>query len=78
MQLDLKAEYPRTFRDKYTVKLALDSFNVTNSQFQTGRVQYTQTSASGVGVPPPLNKDYGRPTSFQGPFYARASVRFEF
>jgi hypothetical protein len=78
MQLDLKAEYPRTFRDKYTLKLALDAFNVTNSQFQTGRVQYTQTSAAAVGAPPPLNKDYGRPTSFQGPFYARASVRFEF
>jgi len=78
LQLDLKAEYPRTFHDKYTVKLAMDAFNVTNSKFQTGRVQYTQTPAAGVGVPPPLNQDYGRPTSFQAPFYARASVRFEF
>jgi len=25
-----------------------------------------------------LNLDYGRPTNFQGPFYARATIRFEF
>jgi len=56
----------------------MDMFNVTNSQFTTGRVQYTQTTASAVGVPPPLNLDYNRPTSFQTPFYARGSIRFEF
>ena len=78
LQLDMHAEYPRRFGDKYVVKLAMDMFNVTNSQFETGRVQYTQTSATGVGVPPPLNVDYGRPTSFQTPFYARGQVRFEF
>jgi hypothetical protein len=81
LQLDLHTDYPMPlghFSDKYKLKLAMDMFNVTNSQFQTGRVQYTQTPAAGVGVPPPLNADYGRPTSFQGPFYARGSVRFEF
>jgi hypothetical protein len=56
----------------------MDMFNVTNSQFQSGRIQYTQTTASAVGVPPPLNLDYNRPTAFQTPFYARGSVRFEF
>jgi hypothetical protein len=66
------------FSDKYKFKLAMDMFNVTNSQFTTGRIQYTQTTASAVGVAPPLNLDYKRPTSFQTPFYARGSIRFEF
>lgn len=81
MQLDMHTDYnvPLGSRwEKYRLKLAMDMFNVTNSQFQLGRVQYTQTTASTVGVAPPLNKDYNRPTAFQTPFYARGSVRFEF
>lgn len=78
MQLDFKAEYPRTFHDRYTIKLAMDMFNVTDSKYELSRGQYTQTPASDVGVAPPLNKDYNRPTAFQAPFNARASVRFEF
>lgn len=81
MQLDLHLDYPVPLGsrlERYRLKLAMDMFNATNSQFQTGRVQYTQTSATSVGVPPPLNLDYNRPTSFQTPFYARGSVRFEF
>lgn len=81
-QLDLHLDYPvplgSHFAERYRLKLAMDTFNVANSQFQTGRVQYLQTSASAVGSAPALNVDYGRPTSFQGPFYARGSVRFEF
>ena len=49
MQLDLHTEYPKKFGEKFVLKLAMDMFNMTNSQFQTGRVQYTQTSAAGVG-----------------------------
>ena len=56
----------------------MDMFNVTNSQFQTGRIQYLQTPAAGVGLAPPLNRDYNRPSSWQTPLYARGSVRFEF
>jgi hypothetical protein len=78
VQLDLKAEYPMTIKEKYTLKFGMDMFNVTNSQYELSRVQYTQTAASGVGVPPNLNVDYGRPTAFQGPFYARAVIRMEF
>jgi len=81
VQLDMKGEYALTLHENKVLKLALDAFNVTNSQFITGKVQYTQQPASGypvVGGAPPLNLDYGRPTSFQGPFYARATVRFEF
>jgi hypothetical protein len=77
-QLDLKAEYPMTLKEKYTLKVGMDMFNVTNSQFQLSRVQYTQTNASGIGVAPNLNVDYGRPTAFTPPFYARAQIRFEF
>ncbi len=78
MQLDLHADYPITFKEKYSVKLAFDSFNVTNSQFITSKVQFLQQPAGGVGVAPPSNLDFGRPSAFQGPFYARGSVRFEF
>jgi hypothetical protein len=78
MQLDLHTDYPITFKEKYAVKLAFDAFNVTNSQFLTGKVQYLQQRATGVGVAPVVNQDFGRPSYFQGPFYARGSVRFEF
>jgi hypothetical protein len=78
MQLDLHADYPITFKEKYSVKLAFDSFNVTNSQFITSKVQFLQQPASNVGVAPTVNQDFGRPSAFQGPFYARGSVRFEF
>ncbi len=80
-QMDLKGEYALPLHDTKVLKLALDAFNVTNSQFITGKVQYTQQPAAGypvVGAAPQANVDYGRPTSFQGPFYARATIRFEF
>jgi len=82
IQLDTHLDYTVPLGGRLSngckLKLAMDMFNITNSQFETGRVQYTQTNASLVGVPPPLNLDYNRPTSFQTPFYARGSVRFEF
>jgi hypothetical protein len=78
LQLDMKTEYATSIKEKYTLKLGMDMFNVTNSQFELSRVQFTQATASLVGIAPPLNVDYGRPTAFQAPFYARASVRVEF
>ena len=82
LQLDMHLDYvvptPARFSDRYKLKLAMDMFNVTNSQYETGRVQFTQNPAAQVGVAPALDTDYGRPTSFQTPFYARGSVRFEF
>ncbi|HEY4046841.1 MAG TPA: carboxypeptidase regulatory-like domain-containing protein, partial [Acidobacteriaceae bacterium] len=62
MQLDLHTDYPITFKEKYAVKLAFDAFNVTNSQFLTGKVQYLQQRATGVGVAPVVNQDFGRPS----------------
>ncbi len=81
IQLDLKGEYALPLHETKVLKFAIDTFNVTNSQYITGKVQYTQQSALSypvIGSTPTLNKDYGRPTSFQGPFYARATIRFEF
>lgn len=77
-QLDFHVDYPVHFGERYSLKMAMDMFNVTNSQFQAARIQFTQLGAPAVGVAPPLNKDYNRPSAFQGPFYARGSVRFEF
>jgi hypothetical protein len=68
----MHVDYPVKLRENYTLKLAFDGFNVTNSQFQTGKSQNLD-SAPGVSSP-----DYGKPASFQGPFYARASIRLEF
>jgi len=73
-QLDFHLDYPVSLHsEKYRLKLAMDMFNVTNSQFTTSRVQFTQLASTFAP-----NKDYGRPSGFQGPFYARGSVRFEF
>ena len=81
LQLDLKGEYALHLHESKVLKLGLDAINVSNSQPITGKVEYTQQPANGtpvVGNTPNLNKDYGRPTNFQGPFYARATIRFEF
>jgi hypothetical protein len=81
LQLDLKGEYALPLHETKVLKLGLDAINVTNSQPIIGKVQYTQQAGSGypiVGSSPTLNTDYGRPTAFQGPFYARATIRFEF
>lgn len=78
MHLDYAVPLGARFAERYHLKLAMDMFNVTNSQFETSRVQFLQTTASAVGQAPALNVDYGRPTGFQGPFYARGTVRFEF
>jgi hypothetical protein len=84
-QLDLHMDYGIStgnhFGEDSHIKLTMDMFNVANSQFQTGREQTSQLTYSGpivVGSTPTLNADYNRPTGFQGPFYARGSVRFEF
>jgi len=81
IDIDLKGEYALHIHEGQVLKLGLDAINVTNSQPLTGKVQYTQQPANGtpvVGNTPNINTDYGRPTGFQGPFYARATIRFEF
>ncbi|MFP5277282.1 MAG: carboxypeptidase regulatory-like domain-containing protein [Acidobacteriota bacterium] len=82
VQLDLKGEYSiPLWKEGRVLKLALDAMNVTNSQPISSKVQYTQQPATGypvIGNTPNLNRDYGRPTAFQGPFYARGTIRLEF
>ncbi len=81
VQLDMKGEYALHIHESQVLKLGLDALNVTNSQPIAGKVEYTQQPANGVpvvGNTPQLNSDYGRPTAFQGPFYARATLRYEF
>ncbi len=81
LQLDLHTDYVVPLGSKferYRLKLAMDMFNVTDSRFQISRNQFTQLGLSGVGATPSANADYGRPTAFQTPFYARGSVRLEF
>jgi hypothetical protein len=65
-------DYPVQLREKYTLKFAFDAFNIFNAQHMTGKNQNLDTAP---GSP---SADYGRPSGFQTPFYARASVRFEF
>lgn len=78
-QLDLHTDYTIPLHgERYHLKLAMDAFNVTNSQFELSRVQDLQTTNSGVGSAPALNTDFGRPTAFQTPFNARGTVRLEF
>jgi hypothetical protein len=77
----LKGEYALHIHEDKVLKFGLDAINATNSQPIGGKVQYTQQGAAVtpvVGNTPNLNKDYSRPTNFQGPFYARATLRFEF
>jgi len=78
-QLDMHADYvvPK-LSEHFKMKLAMDFFNVTNSQFTTAKVQFTQQGAAAPGVAPALDLDYGKPTSFQGPFFARGSIKIEF
>jgi len=81
LQLDLKGEYTLPIHESTVLKLALDAINVTDSQPIAGKVEYTQQPANGVpvvGAAPQINVDYGRPTAFQGPFYARGTIRLEF
>jgi Carboxypeptidase regulatory-like domain/TonB-dependent Receptor Plug Domain len=72
LQFDGHMDYPWQFHEKYTLKLAFDAFNIFNTQHQTGTNQNLDTAPGSPSV------DYGRPSAFQGPFYARASIRLEF
>lgn len=63
---------------QYKLKLAMDMFNLTNSQAILSQVQYTQNEIASVGATPTLDTDYGKPTAFQAPFSARAQIRVEF
>jgi hypothetical protein len=73
LQLDTHLDYPVTFGDKGSLKLAFDGFNVTNSQFTRTVNQHTDTGFQ-TGADPTFRSS----TSFQPAFYGRFSVRYEF
>ncbi len=73
LQLDLHADYPFSIKERGKLKLAFDVFNATNSKFILQKNQYIDTGFQ-TGADP----TFGTPISFQRPFYARGSVRFEF
>ena len=72
LQFDGHLDYPLQLKEHYTLKFAFDAFNLFNTQRQTGKNQNLDTAPGSPSV------DYGKPTGFQGPFYARGSIRFEF
>jgi hypothetical protein len=71
-QVDLHTDYPVKIGEKYSLKLAFDAFNVTDSRSLTA---VDQDSALAYGDP---NADFLKPLSFQRAIYGRGSLRFEF
>jgi hypothetical protein len=71
-QLDLHADYPWKIHESWTMKFAIDAFNVTNTKTTSGRMQNLDTA------PGQSNPDYNKISSYQAPFYARASVKLVF
>jgi Carboxypeptidase regulatory-like domain len=73
LQLDTHLDYPFSFGDRGSLKLAFDGFNVTNSQFTKTVNQNIDTGFQLAADP-----SFRTPTSFQRAFYGRFSVRYEF
>jgi hypothetical protein len=73
LQLDTHLDYPFSFGDKGSLKLAFDGFNVTNSQFVKIVNQNIDTGFQSGADP-----TFRSPTSYQRAFYGRFSVRYEF
>jgi hypothetical protein len=73
LQLDTHLDYPISFGDKGSLKLAFDGFNVTNSKFTSAVNQNIDTGFQ-TGADPTFRS----PLSFQRAFYGRFSIRYEF
>lgn len=73
LQLDTHLDYPFSLGEKGTVKLLFDGFNVTNS-LPIHSVNQNIDTGFQSGADP----TFRTPTTFQRPFYARFSVRYEF
>jgi hypothetical protein len=73
LQLDTHLDYPFSFGDRGSLKLAFDGFNVTNSLF-TKTINQNIDTGFQTGADPTFRS----PTSLQRAFYGRFSVRYEF
>jgi hypothetical protein len=71
-QLDAHTDYPFRLGEKYSLKVAFDAFNVTDSR---SLLAVDQDSALSLNDP---NVDYLKPLGFQRAIYGRGSLRFEF
>ena len=79
--VDVHADYPIRTSEKTRLRLGMDLFNIANARRQ---LRVDQNVDLGFGIP---NIDFllpaggtvaSRTNTFQRPFYARASIRFEF
>jgi hypothetical protein len=73
LQLDTHLDYPFSFGDRGSLKLAFDGFNVTDSK-SIGQVNQNIDTGFQTGADPTFRS----PKSFQRAFYGRFSVRYEF
>ncbi len=73
LQLDLHADYPLSLRERGSLKLIFDGFNVTDSRYVRTINQNIDTGFQ-AGPDPTFRS----PTTFQRAFYARFGVRYEF
>jgi hypothetical protein len=73
MQLDLHTDYAHALTEKIRLKVAFDTFNVTNSKFTLNKNQDVDTGFL-TGADP----TFLTPTKIQRPFYGRGSIRLEF
>jgi hypothetical protein len=73
MQLDLHTDYAHALTERIRLKVAFDTFNVTNSKFTLNKNQDVDTGFQ-TGADP----TFLTPTKIQRPFYGRGSIRLEF
>ena len=71
-RLDLHADYPWNFGERYRLKFIADFFNVTNSR-KVRQFQEFRELSLGVN-----NVDFLQPRNFHTPFNMRLGLRFEF
>ncbi|MCI0355989.1 MAG: hypothetical protein L0099_13260, partial [Acidobacteria bacterium] len=69
--VDLRGDYPWKISERFTLRTALDLFNVFNAKRALVLDQFNTLGGGG------LNPDFLTPTRFQQPFSARLSLRFE-
>ncbi len=72
VQLDLHTDYAHALTDKLRLKVAFDTFNVTDSKYILNKIRNFDT-----GFLAGANPTFFTPTKIQRPFYGRGSIRLE-
>jgi len=68
---DLHFDYPWKITERFTLRGALDFFNLFNAERITSVDQFAEIGGGGV------NPDFLTPVAFQRPFHTRFALRFE-